>query len=570
MYRKIVLLLLFVLPLQLQSQLVSKNTNKLVGNNTNSTTSTLKRDKIKILLGAKIRKIHIQIDNVFTRGKNFVADLGNAFHVVTRQYIIQQLLLYKEDDIFRQDLIDESDRNLRKYPIFVVKQTKVVPVDAGKQVDIFVHIHDVWSLRLDVKADSAGGVTKIGLTFGERNFLGRNLSLEMKYNYDNFTETWLESFHHTHLFGTHLQFKETLGIYRDTEGKRVGEVGQAYIYYPLFSKESKWGFLLHGTFINNMEYDNEGNDVKMYEVTNGIFLPRKYYYAQKLVEAKIGRSYGYKVKKNYWLGLFFDDKTHRVYDDFDPQYFDDFVAEVMPVNYKKNMFKIEVNFYSHKYLKLKNFAYYDKIEDYSIGWSIYAALGLAYEFLGSDYDDQWIWFRFRRAWQINNHIIEFNSSYTGTWRNDDIVNGKLSFSYKHYIRNLPVGFLAFRAQANVGDNLETGEEFMLGGANGLRAYPADKFKGDMSYLVNLEYRFDPIFFLGFNTGFVAFFDVGSAWESSEYSWGEAPVYPALGLGLRFSAPNLNPNIYRFDFGHSFGNVSFKAENYFSAGMSQAF
>jgi len=580
MSRKIVLFFLFVLPLHLQSKVITNKEAKSslistanivsVAIVTNSASSITKKSPIKILAGAKIRKVHIRVDDVFTKDKNFVANLGNAFHVVTRGYIIQQMLLYKKNDIYRQDLIDESDRNLRKYSIYVVKQTTVVPVEGGKRVDVFVHIQDVWSLRVDIKAESAGGVTKVGLTFGERNFLGRNLSLEMKYNFDNFEDTWLQSFHHTHLFGTRLEFKEVLGIFNDTDGKRVGEVGQAYLELPLFSEESKWGFLISGTFTNNMEYENEGKEIKTYEVVSNVFLPRKYYFSQKLVEAKVGRSFGYKVKKNFWAGISFDEKTHRVYDGFNNLYLDAFTTNVMPANYKNNMFKLELKFYRHKYLKLKNFAYYDKIEDYSIGWSINAIIGLAYKFLGSDYNEQWFWLKLRRAWKVYNHIIEFDCSYDGVWREKNIVNGKLSFSYKHYIRKLPVGFLAFRVQANFGDNLETGKEFILGGANGLRAYPADKFEGDMSYLVNVEYRFDPINILGLNTGFVVFFDVGSAWESSEYDWGDAPVYPALGLGVRFSLPRLNPNIYRFDFAHSFGNVSFKKENYFSGGMSQVF
>ena len=88
--------------------------------------------------------------------------------------------------------------------------------------------------------------------------------------------------------------------------------------------------------------------------------------------------------------------------------------------------------------------------------------------------------------------------------------------------------------------------FDLGGADSLRGYEDDQFKGRKMYEATLEYRIP----VAKKVEAVLFTDVGSAWDVQE---GKMPwyqdddsIHAAVGVGLRVQTP-LGP--IRLDYGH---------------------
>jgi hemolysin activation/secretion protein len=98
------------------------------------------------------------------------------------------------------------------------------------------------------------------------------------------------------------------------------------------------------------------------------------------------------------------------------------------------------------------------------------------------------------------------------------------------------GYFHTRAQANTGRNLESSEKFVLGGADGIRAYPVGEGVGDSGWLASAELRY------GFGApGLTAagFVDVGGV---KRFSKNEAALIGSVpnryelgawGLGLRY-------------------------------------
>ncbi|MCK5268208.1 MAG: BamA/TamA family outer membrane protein, partial [Spirochaetes bacterium] len=99
------------------------------------------------------------------------------------------------------------------------------------------------------------------------------------------------------------------------------------------------------------------------------------------------------------------------------------------------------------------------------------------------------------------------------------------------------------------------KKYELGGGNGLRGYQTNKFEGDRRIFFNAEYHFARINIDMLRIGFVIFFDLGSAWYNKDRSIMDASFYPSVGIGFRFSLPELFPNMLSFDIGYNFGNDS---------------
>jgi hemolysin activation/secretion protein len=91
-----------------------------------------------------------------------------------------------------------------------------------------------------------------------------------------------------------------------------------------------------------------------------------------------------------------------------------------------------------------------------------------------------------------------------------------------------------RAAFDVGINLDSQNQFLLGGDTGLRGYPIRQFAGDRRLLLSLEHRvFTNWEILRLvRIGFASFVETGDAWYRSN---GEqlSDLHSNLGIGLRF-------------------------------------
>jgi hemolysin activation/secretion protein len=86
----------------------------------------------------------------------------------------------------------------------------------------------------------------------------------------------------------------------------------------------------------------------------------------------------------------------------------------------------------------------------------------------------------------------------------------------------------------------------LGGQNGLRGYPAQRFYafGGSKILGNVEYRSEPWLLQSVHLGVVAFYDVGAVYRALS----NLRVHHDVGAGLRVLFPQLNRTVFRLDFG----------------------
>jgi hypothetical protein len=120
--------------------------------------------------GAVIGQIVLERANVFDLNdpdeNNSLYRLANRWHIVTREKVIQQQLLFKSGDTFSERLLDESGRILRQNIYLYDASIKPIRAQNGV-VDISVETRDVWSLGPDLSFSRKGGENRSGIGLEE-------------------------------------------------------------------------------------------------------------------------------------------------------------------------------------------------------------------------------------------------------------------------------------------------------------------------------------------------------------------------------------------------------------------
>jgi len=160
------------------------------------------------------------------------------------------------------------------------------------------------------------------------------------------------------------------------------------------------------------------------------------------------------------------------------------------------------------------------------------------------------------------------SYISSSWETSgSLLGGELSFNqvtaeYRFYKPLGKRGVLAMRLMGGVSfGSLPLFESFVAGGANTLRGYDEERFRGENLLLMNLEYRHN----ISDKFGIVAFVDVGDAYGGTFPTIVPGFEIPAedqgfsshvgLGVGLRAASP-LGPIRLDFGFGSEGSQVHF--------------
>ena len=88
----------------------------------------------------------------------FGANLMNSLHVLTKSYLIEDELLFKTGDPIDEDLIDETERNLRETGLFTNVDIILEPRD-DYDYDVYVITQDKWSSDPNILFGTGGKQT---------------------------------------------------------------------------------------------------------------------------------------------------------------------------------------------------------------------------------------------------------------------------------------------------------------------------------------------------------------------------------------------------------------------------
>ena len=126
--------------------------------------------------GAVIGNIVLEKRNIFDlsdpKENKWLYRWANRLHVVTRDKVIRNQILFENGDAYSGRLLEETERIVRSNRFIYDARVEPIRYEDGV-VDVKVMTQDVWSLTPDVSFSRSGGENRTALGIEETNLLGR-------------------------------------------------------------------------------------------------------------------------------------------------------------------------------------------------------------------------------------------------------------------------------------------------------------------------------------------------------------------------------------------------------------
>ena len=471
---------------------------------------------------ARIGRIEIRILNVFDlsdpANDNWLYRTADKLHARTRAAVIRAQLLFHSGEPFREELLQETARNIRETSSFL-REPIIRPIayhPRTNTVDIQVITHDVWTLEPGVDFSRAGGANAFGFQFQDANFLGlgkyvevgHSVNVDRSSSYLNFTDPNVGYTHWT----------DNVEYARNSDGTVWG-VGASYPFYSLETPhdigiDAGNDHSLVQRYRLGQPYDYYDNDWRTGDFYLGDALLINALWTDRLLV-------GWRVD---------DSSFYQA-----PGYA---LQDPLPANRNLSYPFVRMQWTRNNYVTVDNLALIARTEDVHLGLDASIGAGYAAPEFGAD-----------------RHSLIVDSELADVWAFGEVpheqqffINGRLSsrFEYGAAHDSIATGnanyYLAtshdtrFYASltGELGHNLDGDHFFDLGGDDGLRGYPLRYQNGNQLALFTVEERLytDWFPFRLFNVGGAVFYDMGRTWGTTLVPNPQLGLLKDAGFGLR--------------------------------------
>lgn len=490
----------------------------------------------------RINEIYLDKLNVFDSSQSdwfFAAPLANSLHILTKDYIIEDELLFDKDDELDLDYINETERNLRLMKLFTSVKIETDTIN-DYLCDLIIKTQDRWSTTPNILFGSGGNQTNWGGKIEESNLIGTGTSVLLEALHRSENDIGWQG--RAELFQRRL-FRSEYSIFGSVLAHKFRTEQDYSLYKPFRTLSTEWSYGISGKnhFGNEFKYD--GN----YELMQ--FHTRNYY---------------------AWLSHSWR-RTDRV--------FATVALELNDVNRGKPEFIraydntgrlfIAFSSVSEDYIKTRNLNQWQD-EDLPIGGWGTAILGKIFAYNPGSYgmyyaagqgEKSFLW----KDWYFFGQLTGASGFIEGYGLNTYEEFMGLSF-YK--VSNESV--IASRLRQQSVWNWEGLRQLVLDNDYGLRGYNVNKLSGENRIMANLEYRYFPdvnIWFM--KVGAALFWDIGAVWNQTIDLW-RARWHNSAGIGLRLQNMKStgSTSIFRIDFAFNFderklGSIIFTTDQLFS-------
>lgn len=467
--------------------------------------------------GSRIGRIHYTRLPVFDESNplenRWLYRWANRLHVITKQRVQQQQLLFDSGDPYEDRLIRESARILRSASYLADAAIRPVSHCDGS-VDVEVISRDVWSLTPEVTLKRTGGKSTYRFGLWDTNILGsgKELAITSRKDVDRDSTEFL--YRDPNLFGTRV----TARIYyvdSDDGSTKLGRL--ALPFYALDTRRS-WGMVAEqGARIDSQYF----SAAKTSEVSHETTFYQGFYGISKGLKNGVARrfSLGYQIEE------------HRFFPTLalpSPAAF--------PADRRLSYPFLRYESIEDSYVESSNLNQIHRTEDLHLGLHLSCRIGY------SSRDEKRLVLdgrlRDMRALQQNS-LLQHQLNWQGFWNYDRseaeevLVNYGLRYFRRQTDRR---SFFSSLSVAYV-ENISGDKQLQLGGDTGLRGYPQRYATGDRRYLLSLEQRlYTDLHILQLvRVGWVLFFDMGKAWFEGVDNGAGNELLKNVGFGLRLSS-----------------------------------
>jgi outer membrane protein assembly factor BamA len=467
-------------------------------------------------MGATIGVVTYDKKNVFDTtlpGENkSLFRLANRWHIITRDSVIRQQLLFRPGDRFSSRLIAESERLLRKNEYLYDAKIEPVKYEDGV-VDIRVQTRDLWTLNPGISWSRSGGENRSGIEISERNLLGTGSSVRLSYK--NTVDREATSFQY---------FDKNLGrswtsLFLELADTSDGSTKDVRLIRPFYALDTRWS--AGATFY---EYNREES---LYELGDRV---AEYAEDGNQHSAFFGWSGGLRDGwvRRWTAGIVHDE---RQYSDVP----NGALPPLIPDSRKLVYPFIGFEMLQDKFESTSNRDQIERTEDFYMGTRLSASIGLASENFGSDRDSLVYRLAASKGFgSINKKAVILSSSFTGRVDNGSTANSELDLHARYYNQITDKRLFFMTLSGVYGRNLDLDNPVELGGDNGLRGYPLRYQTGDSKLLFSVEERYftDWYPFKLARVGGAVFFDAGRSWGPGPTGTEPIGWLKDVGFGLR--------------------------------------
>ena len=192
----------------------------------------------------------------------FAPTWPNAFHWTTRERVIRRELLLEDGDRYRALRAEESMRNLRALGIFALVRIVAVRTTDPNRVGLLVYTRELWSLRTEVAFAGAGSAFQLTGALVERNFLGRNKELSVRFDIDPKAYSLGHEYYDPRLLGSELSLDESFDVILNrSSGHPEGSQGGLTLARPFRNLGQAWSWALAGWYAAYVHRAFRGSEI---------------------------------------------------------------------------------------------------------------------------------------------------------------------------------------------------------------------------------------------------------------------------------------------------------------------
>ncbi len=483
---------------------------------------------------------------------------ANALHIRTKEHIIRRELLVKPGERAYPDVLEESERVLRALDF--IKDARIRSVDVGNgKVDLYVETGDTWTTQPELDFGHEGEENRFAAGFTEENVLGLGKAVSYFYKDDPDGVSHQYSYKDPQLLGTRVRLTS---IYDDTPTGDKERVEIARPFYSLLTKTAGGGAW-------------NRSDGAQSVITNGIETSR-YRRTHNDGNVFVGKLLNRDPYNVHRMTLNYSHITDKFSRDVLT------VPGTLPENRTIAGPALGWEWIQSRYIKETFVERAERVEDFNLGNQMGVSAGFASKDLGSS--EEVVPITAYHSFGFGQEGQRFSlASYGMTARYNTYapgqkggtLNNALYFANFNHYKHIPTEF-PFTGVAHVesayAQNIDSENQLMLGGANGLRGFKADSFTGNKSILVNLEGRaFYPheLLHLAYLGG--AFFVDAGQVQPSGRPYTSKDIHASIGVGLRLALTRSSAgSVYRFDVAYALGPIQQDKRIVFSITAGQGF
>lgn len=468
--------------------------------------------------GAVIGEIVLLKQNVFDlsnpKENNALYRLANRWHIITRDSVIRQQLLFREGDPYVQRLIDESARLLRDNRYLYTAEVEPLRYENGV-VDVVVRTRDLWTLVPGFSVSRKGGENKTRISGSESNLLGRGSRLRFTYIDDVDRESTIFEFSDENVGHSWAS------LYLGFADKSDGNTSQVQLVRPFFSLDARWSA--------GFDFLDDEREDRLFDLGNEV---AEYGHQTDFYSAFGGWSAGLDDGwvRRFRAGIVYDDQ--RFTEVRNPE-----LPNVLPEDRKLVYPFIELEMLEDRFETTSNRDQIARTEDFYMGRRLTARLGYSSERFGSDRDSVIYDIDASRGFgDINSKALLIGAGANGRIDDGESANAVVSADARYYNQISSKRLFFMTMHGKWGENLDLENLIELGGDNGLRGYPLRYQSGDASLLFTIEQRYFTNWypFRLVRIGGAIFADVGRTWGDNPVGGESLGWLTDVGFGLRFA------------------------------------